>query len=151
MDDGDGNEKDNVDADATDADAEDVVDGIAAADTSLVMLLKDEIKTLRTENSLLTKSSEDGALAQANEIALKTIVNEYLGNMSIALGITPMNLANMETSALLTQYSEVRAAYTGQFKVGGSAAVGDEEDTSASSGEGSVSHIHQAVVNANKI
>lgn len=140
-----------VDADATDADAEDVVDDIAAADTSLVMHLKDEIKTLRTENSLLTKSSEDGALAQANEIALKTIVNEYLGNMSIALGITPMNLANMETSALLTQYSEVRAAYTGQFKVGGSAAVGDEEDTSASSGEGSVSHIHQAVVNANKI
>ena len=138
----------------TDADAEadeEIVYEPVAADNSLVIHLKEEIKTLRAENSELTKASEDGALAQANEIALKTIVNEYLGNMSIALGITPMNLTNMETSALLTQYSEVRAAYTGQFKVGGSAAVSEEEDTSASSGEGSISHIHQAVVKANKI
>ena len=134
--------------------AEDAADAArqeaSASNAGLVAHLKDEVATLRAENVTLTRSSEAGALAQASEVALKTIANEYIGNMCIALGATPMDFAKMDTSALLTQYSEVRAKYTLQFKVGGSAEVSEEEETSTSSGDDR-SPIHIASVKANKI
>jgi len=120
----------------------------SAKESSLVVFLKDEVKSLRVENSELSKKVEAGEVATANEVALKSIAGKFIASMCVPLGITPMKLEDMDTSVLLSQYTDIRAKFTANFKVGGVAEV--QEGEPESSGEG-VSPLQRAAAKANDI
>ncbi|MGD2065542.1 MAG: S49 family peptidase [Candidatus Bathyarchaeota archaeon] len=121
----------------------------SATDAGLISYLKDENKELRAQVDELKGAAAAGADAQANESELKKVVSEYIGQMCIALGISPMNMSSMSSNMLLTQYADIRRQYTSEFTVGSSANVQDKDDTD-SKGEG-VSHIQRAAAKANEI
>lgn len=120
----------------------------ASGESSLVAFLKDEVKSLRAENADLQKKVSAGESALANEVALKGIADTFIASMCVPLGITPMNLKDMDTSVLLTQYTDIRAKFTENYKVGGVAEA--QEGEPESSGEG-VSYLQRAAAKANNI
>jgi len=122
----------------------------AKDEDSLVTYLKEEVTQLRTDNaSLKDRIHESSAVSLANESALKKIASEFIGNMSIGLGMAAMDLSGMETSAILSQYTGVKKKFSERFKVGSIASVMDDE-SEASSGA-SLSLVEQVSARANKI
>ena len=119
-------------------------------DNTLITHLKDENKSLRATVSELTPKAEALNAAQAQESALKIIVNEYVGNMCVALGATPLDLSTLDSSTLLAQYDSVRAKYTTRFRIVSSAEVSAGDKKSASSGDDRTP-VQIASVKANKI
>ena len=138
--------------DGTDTSATDVEPQAQASD-SLVGYLKQELSeanakvmNLTTDLEKATASAEE---ATSNESALKKIAAQFVANMSVGLGMTAMDLSNMDTSVVLTQYADVSAKFSDQFKVGSLANVEDDEPE-ASSGA-APSPIELASIRANKL
>ncbi len=136
----------------TETGAEEETETGAGDDTSLVAYLKGENQTLRDENTELNAKVGNVNTLEANEGILKVIAAEYIANMCIALGVTPMKLSAMDTSAVLAQYDTIRAEYVKQYKAGGHANVQDEDEEEASAtSNAAATPLESAAIKANSI